>query len=249
MPFDITYAFKNQEANKPSIMGKPEEKEPGVRSTISDDTCEYLSKSLMIKFQEEEIELSEIVLFRAEYDLTPGFETQTFKIIAELIQFDFIPQPKSPPKKVIQTQVLSIQEAHSSFHRYVPIIFNNNYYSVLNMTVHCVMSDVRYRAITKLPSEITSSDITEVLEKKGKASIGGTAVNTENATQTNLMLKALLKSFPQGAISGLRGKLLEVLKGNYEKTLKFYEEMFLKCVTEQHKKIYKEILVLPFFAS
>lgn len=199
----------------------------------------------MIKFQEEEIELSEIVLFRAEYDLTPSFETQSFQVVAELLQFDFIPQGKVSPKKVIQTQVLNIQEAHSSFHRYVPVVFNNNYYSVLNMTVHCVMSDLRYRAILKLPSEITAGDVAEVLEKKGKASIGGSVVNTENATQTGLMLKALLKHFPQTAVSGLRGKLLEIMKGNYDKTLKFYEEMFLKCVTEQHKKIYKDILVKP----
>jgi hypothetical protein len=52
---------------------------------INDETSSYLTRSFLIRFCEEEVELNEICHFQAEVDALPDFTNAVFYIVVELI--------------------------------------------------------------------------------------------------------------------------------------------------------------------
>ncbi len=52
---------------------------------ISDENSAYFTRSFLIRFCEEEVELNEICHFQAEVDALPDFSSAVFYVVVELI--------------------------------------------------------------------------------------------------------------------------------------------------------------------
>lgn len=72
-----------------------------------------------------------------------------------------IPQPR--PENPCATARFTIEEVTSGVREYVCGNFTNSHYSVLNMTVHSLLTEYRYRHITKSISEISEAEIYKMI--------------------------------------------------------------------------------------
>lgn len=72
-----------------------------------------------------------------------------------------IPQPR--PENPCGAVKFTIEDITSGVREYVCGNFTNSHYSVLNMTMHSLLTEYRYRHITKSISEITEAEIYKMI--------------------------------------------------------------------------------------
>lgn len=65
---------------------------------VNDETASYYSKSFLIRFCEEEVELNEICHFQAEVEALPNFTSTTFYLVVELIHSTYSNNGAKPDK-------------------------------------------------------------------------------------------------------------------------------------------------------
>lgn len=129
-----------------------------MASKIIDDEQAFCSKIFLIRYCEEEVEINDIVLFRAEIDVEPEYLNQDFFLEIELHfsnldsvggseQWQEIAgqiEEKVTFKKV-QTQKFKMHCLPQGMTEFIPVNFQDHYFSILNCYIQSVLLDYRFR--------------------------------------------------------------------------------------------------------
>jgi hypothetical protein len=129
-----------------------------IASQVSNET--YRSKSFLIRYCEEEVEINEIVLFRATVpSLYENYlEREHFELECQLF-FSDVSNLEGPDSwqtnwhqyeelatfKNIQTQRFKIKSIGQGICEHVPVVFQDQYLSNLNLQVVSVLTDYRFK--------------------------------------------------------------------------------------------------------
>lgn len=142
-----------------------------IHSHIRNDKNEFASKSFLIRYSDEEVELDDYCYFRLETDNN----VKVFYIEVELNFSDNISNLnfKSKQKvnnyinklefKVVQSTTITINEDSTSFQEsYLPILFQESYSSLLNINLSVITLEYKLRAdgIQVFSSPDTSNKLT-----------------------------------------------------------------------------------------
>ena len=112
----------------------------------------------MIRYCEEEVEINDIGLFRAEIDVEPEYLNTVFYMDIELF-FSDLSSLGGPEKwqlsvsefetkavfKSVSTQKFKVHRLAQGVAEFVPVVFEDQYFSCLNCTVQSTLLDFRFR--------------------------------------------------------------------------------------------------------
>lgn len=125
---------------------------------IVDDQACFLSKAFLIRYCEEEVEVNDVVLFRAELDVEPDYLHRDFYLEIDLF-FSDLSNLGGPEKwqqhvdefetnavfKKVSTQTFKMHGLPQGLCEFVPVVFQDQYFSLLKMQVWSVLLDFRFR--------------------------------------------------------------------------------------------------------
>ncbi|KRX10279.1 hypothetical protein PPERSA_09663 [Pseudocohnilembus persalinus] len=149
--FAIPYNVITGETNK-KIQHQPSKI---FRNAILEDTSFY-SKPFSIKYCEEEVQLNDMCLFRADFiDAFPEIYDKELYIQVDLLFIELSMQHsenlfKNGPQdgfKVQSTFQGKLHQIHQGIHEFVPITFDDMHFCCVNMTVHTLLRDFTYKSI------------------------------------------------------------------------------------------------------
>jgi hypothetical protein len=121
---------------------------------IGESDQSYRTKTFLIRYCEEEVELNELIMLRAEVDVEPDYLQTPFYLEAQLFFTDLQPQGgvekwqenHSKGKfKLVQTKTFRISGMCQGILEHVQIGFTDCYNAVLQMQVQSVLVDFRFR--------------------------------------------------------------------------------------------------------
>ena len=130
-------------------------------SQILDEHSIFQSRSFLIRYCEEEVEINDIGLFRAELDIEPDYLSTEYMLDFELF-FSDLHGLGGPEKwqqnvnefdtkavfKSVSMQKFKIQKLAQGISEFVPVIFEDQYFSVLNCHIQSVLLDYRFRIVS-----------------------------------------------------------------------------------------------------
>jgi len=129
-------------------------------AALTDDQTGFTSRSFLIRYCEEEIEINDIGLFRAELDVEPDYLNTDFYLEVELF-FSDLSLIGGPDKwqsqtvadfetkavfKSVSLQKFVLHRLPQGLNEFVQVVFDDQYYSSLNCTVEATLVDFRFRA-------------------------------------------------------------------------------------------------------
>lgn len=134
---------------------------------LPEENC-FHSKSFMIKYYDEEIEMNDIILFRMEVDAYPNLGDHDVILEIDLFGADiskiarnsnedeepFFKKYSSFKSKINYNK----EKGLSGFHEYFPILFDENQFSVCNANLHCILLDFRFSSRSKSQGEAEKKD-------------------------------------------------------------------------------------------
>jgi hypothetical protein len=187
-----------------------------------------------IRHIEQEAEIQELFLFRAEVDVFPGYpdlSDNNFFLEVEMLMHDSksnkVPEttdPKNPPAKPSGSRSVAhlkyeINSISKGIHEYIQGNFIENYYSILNMCIHTVTTEFRYRSITKHISQISDDEIYEMVFKPREK---------EN-DDSEMMVSYLKSNLKNHNVGSFCGEMMARLKKQHEGLLMTYNILYSKC--------------------
>ena len=129
-----------------------------IPAQIIDEQACFLSKAFLIRYCEEEVEVNDIVLFRAELDVEPDYLHTDFFLEVDLF-FSDLSNLGGPEKwqqhvdefeqnavfKKVSTQTFKLRGVPQGLCEFVPVTFQDQYFSLLKIQVWSVLLDFRFR--------------------------------------------------------------------------------------------------------
>ncbi|CAI2387750.1 unnamed protein product [Moneuplotes crassus] len=139
-------------------LSKTAEKMTRLTDGFLDDTEKlFFTRSFLIRYFDEEVEINDLCTFRAEVDAKDGFLNTEFFIEAELYYIELksmgdgklsdkekIIVEKFPLKPVSKAKLKVIRFCNG-ISEYFPIVFEGQYFSQFNCTIHSCLIDIKYR--------------------------------------------------------------------------------------------------------
>ena len=117
----------------------------------------YKSKRFYIKYCDEEVEINEVVIFRTEVEINNQAQIPFLSIRCDLMYCDLGGRInervlksilESPPsyrsEASLEIKVLDFIEGANQF---LPIIFDDSHFCLVNSTVHVILIDFRFRSM------------------------------------------------------------------------------------------------------
>ena len=142
-----------------------------INPSISENNYEYITKSFIIRYADEEVELDEFCYFRLEIPSNVNLKEIVIYCQFYLGFSDALNSGKDKknggfPFKEIQFKhsqnviVTIINEGISSYfvESYSPIVYMDNYSSLLNVSIHRILSDFKMRISNIMPFAIEKID-------------------------------------------------------------------------------------------
>jgi hypothetical protein len=128
-------------------------------SQILEDLSGFNSRSFLIRYCEEEVEINDIGLFRAEIDVEQDYLSTPFYLEIELF-FSDLSAIGGPEKwqqqtvkdfeqkavfKSVSKQRFMIKKLPQGVSEYVSVVFDDQYFSSMSMVVQATLLDFRFR--------------------------------------------------------------------------------------------------------
>jgi hypothetical protein len=110
--------------------------------------------------------ISQLILFRMEFDMFPELDDSNVYLEVDMLFYEFDSQNQILQKNeenCIATVSFKISNMTTGLKEYVCGNFQGNHYSVLNMTIHSLLTEYRYRHINKSISELTEAEIYKMI--------------------------------------------------------------------------------------
>jgi len=233
-----------------------------IPAHIIDDQYTFSTRSYLIRYCEEEVELNDIGQFRIEVgldegDLNTALTLEVDLMFADLTQhggadrFGDQPDVDSTEFKSVSTQVYRIHRFGHGLHECCPVVFDEFHFCLANLVVHTCILDYRFRLRPMLPIDA----------KPQNKSANGDANSIEKPTVPIAQNGAL--SLVESIYGSHRGasredlmqvteafyqKHLGVLAGSYAKLVAFFEEICSKCLTPAQVVAFADVVDAPDWA-
>jgi len=141
---------------------------------VVEEQNSFSTRSFLIRYCEEEVELNDIGLFRLELDVDDLEQKSSLLLEVDLMFADLTqhggadrfgeqPDVDSTEFKSVSTQTFRVRKTHRGLHEFVPVVFDEYHFCVANLVVHSALVDFRLRlrqpsaASTAAPSSRTWS--------------------------------------------------------------------------------------------
>ena len=215
-----------------------------VVSAFKDEKNQTVNTSaFLIRYCEEEVELNEIACFRIELDEKYDTDKGKIRIDTELM-FSELEGEVTVEKayemsgqnlldfKSVAKCTLVINKACEGAHEYYPLIFNENYFSIVNLMVHVALLDFRYRVVPlnsignkQSKGKHIFNSFAEYLfrDSKGKPKTFVGAEETDKAYR----------------------EFMEKILNSFEKLKNTFVLIAGKCLTSKEKATFSQLCCLP----
>lgn len=110
--------------------------------------------------------VTQLILFRMEFDVLPELDDAGVFLEVEMLFYEFDAQNQILQKaeeNIISTVSFRIDNITKGLREYVCGNFQGSHYSVLNMTLHSLLTEYRYRHINKCISELSEAEIYKMI--------------------------------------------------------------------------------------
>jgi hypothetical protein len=232
-----------------------------IPAHIIEDQYTFSTRSFLIRYCEEEVELNDIGQFRVEVGVDDA-DLGTFLILevdlmfADLTQhggadrFGENPDVDSTEFKSVSTQYYRIHRFGQGLHECCPIVFDEFHFCLANLVVHSCLLDYRFRLRPALP--VPSKPKTQKAPNGDTNGIDRPAVPTsQNAALS--MVETLYGSHRGSAsreelmqvTEALYQKYIGALAGSYSKLVEFFEDVCNKCLTPAQLEAFADIVEKP----
>ena len=126
-------------------------------SRLCYETDSYTTKSFLVRYCEEEVEIEETVLFRAEINVGGDYENTEFYLDFDLYFGDLASiggaenwkQAENIAQvakfKKMQTQSFVVKQLPKSIFEFCPVTFKGSCYSVLSIQIMSLLIDYKFR--------------------------------------------------------------------------------------------------------
>ena len=106
----------------------------------------YVSQTFLIRFQEEQVQLGEVVNIRIELDAFPDLTTCIY-LESELMysELDEDRQTDQFEFKQVSKSIHKIGNLFMPINQYFPIVFDEYHFSMVEATIHSYLIDFRYQ--------------------------------------------------------------------------------------------------------
>lgn len=127
-----------------------------IPAHADEDQSSFSTRSFLIRYCEEEVELNDIGLFRVEVEAEHLDETPVLLLEVELMfadltgyggadRFGESPDVASAEFKCVSVQRYRLREIHTGLHEYCPLVFDEYHFCISNLVIHSSLLDVRLR--------------------------------------------------------------------------------------------------------
>lgn len=137
-----------------------------IAAQLVEEQEAFVTRTFLIRYCEEEVEIQDTGLFRLEIDIRPGKPTTLAMLLQVELMFADLGQHggadgfgenadlTSMEFKRVSTQTFRVLGAAQCLHEFCPVVFDEFHFCVANMVVQTALLDVRFRL---LPSLVTST--------------------------------------------------------------------------------------------
>lgn len=159
-PYSLLDSYKNiyKEADLEYFQANANKKEFNYfeKSMLLPEENIFRSKSFMIRYYEEEIDLNDIFLLRLDLAAHPDFTSHEVFLEIDLVGSDISKIGKPSEENEGQTNEQLFNKVSSfvsklnfdkisGVHEYLPIIFDETHFCVCNSTIHTLLLDFKFR--------------------------------------------------------------------------------------------------------
>ena len=125
---------------------------------INNEIGEFITKTFIIKYCEEDVELNDFCDFRADIEINQLQRQINFIMEIQLMYAELNLQTEEKQNISIKpegftlaaTKKYRISNSISGISQYLPVIFDQSFYSILNCNIHTSLLDFRYRPLPNL---------------------------------------------------------------------------------------------------
>jgi hypothetical protein len=116
---------------------------------VHSTTSSFLSRCFLLRYYEEEVQINDIAHFRVESDISLEdceavlevgllfFDQQIKKVDPEEVTLEKAKTPK--------TKRFIFRNSQAGVHQFLPLVFEGQYFSLANLTLHSLCLDYRFR--------------------------------------------------------------------------------------------------------
>jgi len=133
-----------------------------IPAHILEEQHTFSTRSYLIRYCEEEVELNDIGQFRFELSAEQMQDDTPLTLEVDLMFADLThhggadrfgdnPDVDSTEFKSVSTQTFRIHGADQGLHEYCPIVFDEYHFCVANLCIHSTLLDIRFRLQPNLP--------------------------------------------------------------------------------------------------
>lgn len=248
-----------------------------IPAHVVDDMCTFSTRSFLIRYCEEDVELDDVGQFRMELwsgeeDCGP-FVVEVDLMFADLTahggadRFGEQPDVESTEFKNVSTLALRIHHAEKGVHEFVPIVFDEYHFCLVNMVVHTAVLDVRPRLRPQdlqLVRRRPPATKGVAASAEGPPQPGGTLGTPVSVSRTPARQGQPHQCQPPlslgealfGSVGAPPEELLErvealywrhvgTLADSYSKQAAWLERICAKCLSRQQQEVFRDCLHRP----
>eukprot|EP00357_Protocruzia_adherens_P011452 CAMPEP_0115014822 /NCGR_PEP_ID=MMETSP0216-20121206/26337_1 /TAXON_ID=223996 /ORGANISM="Protocruzia adherens, Strain Boccale" /LENGTH=844 /DNA_ID=CAMNT_0002384695 /DNA_START=9 /DNA_END=2543 /DNA_ORIENTATION=- len=168
-----------------SIISPSQKKSKNAHNLIPAGTVDAVSafqtKSFLIRYQDEEVQINDIAHFRTEIDIQDNYLFQSFIFEVELMWTDLsnigglelwkyqMNQIESKAEfKSVSTRKFRLNNSYTGIHEYAPILFDELHYCMVCTSIHSVLLDFKFRSKPLLSVEDESASTLTYIDPSEK---------------------------------------------------------------------------------
>lgn len=220
---------------------------------INEDAGTFSTRSFLVRYCEEEVELNDCCQFRIEVDeseLQKPIVLEVDLMFADLSQQGGVsedPDVESTEFKSVSTQKFCIYGFGCGLHEFVPIVFGEFHFCLTNLVVHTVLLDFRFRLQPFMRAANRGADVVASgQETKTAPSSNQEAVVFSSQNGAFSLLECISGARPKDYESLLQAtesfyqKYFGLMSGSYSKLSVFFDEICTKCLTPAQREAFGE---------
>lgn len=241
-----------------------------IPAHVVEDQCTFSTRSFLIRYCEEEVELDDVGQFRIDCAVEEAENMQPLILEVDLMFADLTqhggadrfgeqPDVDSTEFKSVSTQLLRLHEVQKGLHEFCPVVFDEFHFCLANIIVHTVVVDFRFR-IRPLAAPFPQTKPTLVQRSKGApdGTVGaadsraaGTVGIDGGASQAALSLAERLFAGSSGnaellaVAEGLYQKHIGTLAASYSGQAQWFNLVCERCLTEAQRDILGDLVGAP----
>jgi hypothetical protein len=228
--YALPYFFSDSKENENNLQTDEHTIKPHniISNHISENNFEYITKTFLIRYSDEEIDLDEFCYFRFEVPQEKLASELTYYIEFELFFSDLLMSLKDKKgqnvlnnvefKSVSNSLISVFFNGQGFISSYCPIYYTDSFASVLNVSVHMIVLDYKLRIDNILPYSIQDNSKQEKTPNlKQKKNISSLIEFFINDSEVNFRLddKTIDEIYQKWVFSLVRNFL--ILKSRYNK--------------------------------